>query len=74
MRIVALLGLLAIACGSPRAPSDEDACRTDDGCAAGLICCHETDDTVSGDRGFCVKRGVCANVSAPPQPPMPVDD
>jgi hypothetical protein len=73
---VSWVGILLVgACGQPRAPSQEDACRDDEGCSAGLVCCHSTDDTVpAGDRGFCVKRDVCANVVAPAQPPLPASE
>jgi hypothetical protein len=57
-------------CGQPRAPSQEDACRNDEGCAPSLVCCHASADTDT-ERGFCVKPAVCKTVAAPPQPPLP---
>jgi len=75
MKAGAFLVLFACACGQARSPSQDDACRNDDGCSAGLICCHSTDDTVpTGDRGFCVKRSVCANVDVPAPPSLPPPD
>lgn len=66
--------LLPLACAQPRAPSQEDACRDDDGCAAGLVCCHAGEEAQAQDRGFCVKRSVCATVRVPSQAPLPPED
>jgi hypothetical protein len=72
------LALFLLACGQPRAPSQEDACRDDSGCSAGLVCCHTTGETAPSsagfDRGFCVKAAVCSSVAVPAQPALPPTD
>ena len=77
--LLAPVVLVAAACGSPRTPADEDACRADGDCGGGLVCCHTTGESPStessqpNDRGFCVKRAVCEGVPVPSQAPLPME-